>query len=329
MNRVTTKTIDALTLSDEQLAKINRFTRRPLGREEVFVFSLILCDNEIDRDYERFTKASLDTLGEMFVGKTGVFDHSAKAKNQSARIFDTMIEDAGRLNSLGEPYHLLRAFAYMLRSAKNEELIFEIDGGIKKEVSVGCAVEKVVCSVCGQDVKTAPCAHVKGASYEGGICHYRLENPTDAYEWSFVAVPAQKGAGVTKKMSEAGGRTAGPVSGVGDLAKLFEMNTPTGVHLSAGQLGSLKAQYAALCEKAAAGDAYLAGLRGEVIRLCGLALPELAPAVSEQLAGKLDMAGLNELRACLRKAAGKALPPAPQLGGADNGKCDGDSPFVI
>ena len=41
----------------EQLAKINRFSRRELSVEEVYVFSLLLCDNEVDRDYERFPAA--------------------------------------------------------------------------------------------------------------------------------------------------------------------------------------------------------------------------------------------------------------------------------
>jgi len=322
INSVIEKSVAATAITDEQMEKINRFARRPLKREEVFVFSLILCDNEIDRDYERFPKESLEILAGLFVGKTGVFDHSAKAKNQSARIFDAALEDTGNLNSLGEPYYVLRAWAYMLRSPKNEELIFEIDGGIKKEVSVGCSVEKVICSICGADIKTAPCSHNKGAYYEGLLCYHRLVNPTDAYEWSFVAVPSQKGAGVTKRAR------GGQCGGVMELGKLFGAERPENLALSAGQFAALKAQYAALSEKARAGDAYLAGLRGEIIRLAGLALPELSPALAGQLASKLDMQQLGELRGCLRKAASKTFPPSPQLTSPAPGG-DEDSPFVI
>ena len=32
------------------LDKINRFTRRKLGEDEVYVFDIVLCDNDIDRD---------------------------------------------------------------------------------------------------------------------------------------------------------------------------------------------------------------------------------------------------------------------------------------
>ena len=301
------KTLDSTQLTDEQMEKINRFTRRKLGREEVFAFSLILCDNEIDRDYERFPKQSLEVLSGLFVGKTGVFDHSPKAKNQSARIFDTALEETGERNALDRPYCVLRAYAYMLRSPKNQELIFEIDGGIKKEVSVGCAVDRVVCSVCGANQKAGGCAHKKGEVYGGQVCHYRLEDPTDAYEWSFVAVPAQKGAGVTKRMTSR------------------ESRYPDDF----GTVTLQKAQYAALSEKASAGEAYLAGLRGEVVRLAGFALPGLPPALAGALAKKLGPGQLTELRGCLRKAAGKALPPSPQLGGGDPPEAGANSPFVI
>lgn len=75
----------------------------------------------------------------------------------------------------------------------------EIDAGIKKEVSVGCSVEKALCSVCGTDQRKESCKHRAGQRYGETLCHTVLEAPTDAYEWSFVAVPAQVGAGVVKR----------------------------------------------------------------------------------------------------------------------------------
>lgn len=53
------------------LEKINRFTRRELGEDEVYTFSVILCDNDIDRDLERFSDEALVTLAEKFIGRTG------------------------------------------------------------------------------------------------------------------------------------------------------------------------------------------------------------------------------------------------------------------
>lgn len=105
----------------------------------------------------------------------------------------------------GEPGCYLKGYAYMLRTQENEGLIAEIAGGIKKEVSVSCAVSRCVCSICGHDIHDRGlCSHVKGRTYEGKRCIARLADPTDAFEWSFVAVPAQPRAGVVKGFREAG-----------------------------------------------------------------------------------------------------------------------------
>ena len=194
-----TQTEDGV-VTEEALAAINRYTQKDLTADEVFVFSAVLCDNEIDRDFERFSIESLHALAPLFEGKTAIQNHSMDAADQSARTFKTeVITDETRKTALGEPYTYLKAYCYMPRIPKNEALIAEIAAGIKKEVSVGCAVEKRICSVCGADERKAPCAHRRGKTYNGEVCHFILENPTDAYEWSFVAVPAQKNAGVTKK----------------------------------------------------------------------------------------------------------------------------------
>ena len=187
-----TKAVDSAQVTEEQLEQISAFARRPLAADEVYVFSMILCDNEIDRDYERFPQSSLKKLGDLFVGKTGLFDHNPKGENQTARIFKTDVEfDAQRRTQNNEPYCALRAWAYMVRCAKNADLILEIDAGINKEVSVGCAVKGAVCSICGADTRNEPCAHIPGQQYNGTLCWHELIEPTDAYEWSFVAIPAQ------------------------------------------------------------------------------------------------------------------------------------------
>ena len=61
-----------------RLAQLNQFTRRTLTQEEVFLFDVRLCDNEIDRDGERFSLEALEQLKTLFVGKTGIFDHNPK-----------------------------------------------------------------------------------------------------------------------------------------------------------------------------------------------------------------------------------------------------------
>lgn len=189
------------------LEKINKFTRRTFTEEEVYTFPVILCDNDIDRDYERFSDSALETLAESFIGKTGISDHNPAVSNQNARIFDTeIITDSTRLTKTGEPYKYLRGNAYMIRTAENAGLISEIDGGIKKEVSISCSASSRKCSVCGAE--KGNCVHVKGKSYNNKLCYTILDGITDSYEWSFVAVPAQVNAGVTKRSKVYGDITA-------------------------------------------------------------------------------------------------------------------------
>ncbi|MCR5151450.1 MAG: hypothetical protein K6B52_09545 [Clostridiales bacterium] len=186
-------------ITDEEFKKIAVYTGEDYDREKLYTFSLILCDNDIDRDGEKFTSESLETLAKLFTGKSGVFDHDVSAKNQTARIYETeVVTDGERKTADGEKYTYILAKAYTVKTDGNDDLIEKIEAGINKETSVGCAVGKIECSICGEDVRSGVCPHEKGKTYDGKSCFYLLKEPTDAYEWSFVAVPAQKNAGVIK-----------------------------------------------------------------------------------------------------------------------------------
>ena len=84
----------ALDAGDLEL--IGALARRPLSREEVYTFSVRLCDNEIDRDFERFDAETLGELAELFPGKTGICDHDWRSGNQVARVYRTeLVADEG------------------------------------------------------------------------------------------------------------------------------------------------------------------------------------------------------------------------------------------
>ena len=195
------KTTKACTLcsggtpTPEQLEKINRQSRAALTAEQVYCFSVRLCDDRPDRDNERFDTDALPRLAELFIGKTGICDHSWSAKDQVARIFDARTEPEGEAT-------ILRAWAYMLRGEHTDPIIANIEAGIHREVSVGCAMARTRCSVCGADYGS--CEHRKGEVYGGQTCCCVLSEPVDAYEFSFVAVPAQPAAGVMKGFREDG-----------------------------------------------------------------------------------------------------------------------------
>jgi hypothetical protein len=124
-----------------------------------------------------------------------------------ARIYATELVQGSKTLKSGEIYTQLVAHCYMVRTASNADLIAEIKGGIKKEGSVGCSVTGSICSICGTDNTKSYCPHWPGRSYakEGGAqtCTFTLNGARDAYEFSLVAVPAQRAAGVSKSYTGA------------------------------------------------------------------------------------------------------------------------------
>lgn len=192
--------VQATTVTDEELAKINKFTLEPLEVKDVFAFKVAACDNELDdRNYEPFNLKSLKDLKKLYVGKTVIKDHSRRADNQIARVYDAeLIPDAEKVTGAGEVHNTLILKCYMVKTSKNADLITEIKAGIKKEVSTGAVAKKVVCSICGTDNRKQYCPHYWGHEYDGKTCYFTLDGVKDVYELSFVAVPAQPRAGAVK-----------------------------------------------------------------------------------------------------------------------------------
>ena len=304
------KAAGAERLGREELEAVNALTRRELGEEELYLFSVRLCDNEVDRDGERFSTRTLEELAPMFVGKSGIFDHQWTAKGQTARIYKCeLVREPARLTQAGDSYCWLKGYAYMLRSESNRQLIDEIDAGIKKEVSVGCSVKRKVCSICGEEVSFSPCEHRKGERYNGELCYISLEGAVDAYEFSFVAVPAQPAAGVVKGLSP-------------DCADLKEL-----VHRFPG----CEKQLAALEEEAALGRAYLRELKDEVVRLGLLSGLEMEARDLRQMANALGAPQLERLKEAYARQAERIYPLRTQLqyGQPQADVKQGDAAFLI
>lgn len=256
--------------AQDDLAKINQFTRSKFKADELYIFSVILCNNDIDRDFERFSLNALNTLKELFVGKTGIFDHSMKASSQKARIFETELEQVyDKKTADGMDFYQLRAKAYMVRSTENQPLITEIEAGIKKEVSISCMAKSNTCSICGKDKRHGLCEHANGRQYDGVTAFSVLDDIRDAYEFSFVAVPAQREAGVTKSFKFEGVKT--------DMTSIIKSlkDCDSEVVLTKSQADCLLSKFDALSEEAELGREYKSALTKEVITLCAKAMPDM------------------------------------------------------
>lgn len=182
------------SLTEADMALISAQALVDLTEDQVFVFRCEACNDQVDRDFERFATEALPAMAKLFVGRTVICDHRWSAANQQARIFAAAVENRDGVT-------VLQLSCYMLRNDSTKDAIASIEGGILREVSVGCAMGRVVCSICGKNAYE--CEHLKGRTYDGELCIYELHDPLDAYELSFVAVPAQPRAGVIKNHNAA------------------------------------------------------------------------------------------------------------------------------
>ena len=265
-----------------QLEAINTQAKAALTQEQVYVFSLRLCDDQVDRDFERFDTAALPGLAKLFIGKTGIVDHRWSTDAQVARIFAAEVVKEDR-------FSFIKAWAYIRRGGTADEVIADIEAGIKKEVSVGCAMGRAVCSVCGSEYGS--CGHQKGEHYDGQLCCAILKEPMDAYEFSFVAVPAQPNAGVLKGLG----------SGRRSLKELAE------------EFGA-QGEYRVLFKEAQLGRQYVRQLQDDVVRLClslelGIEEPTLRSVVKG--AGSED---LMKMKDALQERLAESMPMKTQLG---------------
>lgn len=299
-------------MEDKELDLINQYTKRRFSADEIYTFSVVLCDNEIDRDFECFESASLDKLAEMYIGRSGILDHNPTAENQTARIYTCKVEAVeGRLTSYGEPYKRLVAKAYMPISDKNRNIILELDSGIKKEISVGCSMGKSICSICGSDFKG--CSHIKGKSYGEKLCYTILSEPRDAYEWSFVAVPAQRSAGVIKAFSEF-------MKGENQMEDIFKkLSSSDEVVLSKSEVTELIKKLDVLKSKARDGEAYRDELQTEVTRLYAIVEPELPIETIKGVAEKMTLSELKAFKQVYEKKSARLGKAVPQLGSIKDG----------
>lgn len=171
------------------------FVARLMGYEvledeaEYYKFEIRLCDTKIDRDFKKFTLPCLRKLSEMFVGKNGFVGQDSIAK-----ILSTVVLKGKD----GEWF--IKANASIKNIPENFKVIEEIKSGKKKEVSIGCSVATRTCSICGDS--TGSCNHKPGEYYNGKQCFMELNDPTDVFEWSFVATPVKEEANMDKPLKD-------------------------------------------------------------------------------------------------------------------------------
>lgn len=193
--------------TQSQLEKINELARRPLSKEEVFVFPDKLVGDMIIPDrYIQIHKSLLNVFKED--AKRGVsvlIDHPwagffarPKAAIGYGRTFDATLKKSLAENEEWE----LRADHYIVRGKEidginTDYIIASIEDGTFFDTSIGWGANTFECSICGNDYRDyRKCEHLAGREYDGKLCYMIAKPPGFLMENSIVFDGAYPGAGV-------------------------------------------------------------------------------------------------------------------------------------
>lgn len=210
-----------MTPTQEQLAKINNYTRTEKKAEDVVVFPTLACNDLIDRDIEAFTPKALKQFVELegdlgIPGKSLMLSHNYKSL-PTGRLFDAETFRKGGMNAV-------RAWTYVPNTDQYKDFIENIDYGVFWAVSIGARLKTVACSVCNSKFDwffnwVCDNGHEKGSYYDPNadgkkssgmakadgsnvLCYAKMEDPTDFFELSVVFLGAQYAAAFEKNAKE-------------------------------------------------------------------------------------------------------------------------------
>ena len=131
------ETVTAVQPDKAAMEKINLYTRRAYKPEEVYTFSVVLCDNEVDRDGECFTKETLEELAKLFVGyDEGLYTLTCHAFRLFSfaflfagfNIFASSFFTALGNGLISAAISFLRTLVFQTASVFILPLIFDVDG---------------------------------------------------------------------------------------------------------------------------------------------------------------------------------------------------------
>ena len=185
----------------QRMEAVNRYALRPLQPEEIAVFTLDLCNNQVDRHHSRFPEEELERVNALTPGRPLMERHDMAGTLPRGTFFRSRLHREGERVSV-------RPEVYVLRSEGNRDFILNIEGGVYRETSIGFSFRRPECSVCGRDLRV--CAHVPGRSYGGKTCHFVMRGVMEVLEGSVVPAGSQGTRFVAQERGFAGVSPAVP-----------------------------------------------------------------------------------------------------------------------
>ena len=179
---------DAL-IEDADLAAINRYALKPVERENVAVFTIEVCHDQVDKHFSRFPKEELETIARLVPGRPLMLLHDIRTKMPLGKIFRGWLALNDQHTETEHYRSSVQADVYVLRTAENASAIENIEGGVWAETSIGFSFRLPECSICNSDLRS--CDHQPGRTYEGRQCHYIMREVLEVIETSLVPSGSQ------------------------------------------------------------------------------------------------------------------------------------------
>ena len=163
------------TPTEEQLAKINKLSKRPLTETEVFAFSgKSAGDMMIPNRYTKISKELLEVMvDDAKKGVSFMFNHNWSSRGgiqgiPYGKVFDGRLEPSGEANETVGLY----LDKYIVRDDEISDgisanaLIKRIETGVLSDTSITFSTDTMVCSICGMNYYSRDCSHWRGNTYE-------------------------------------------------------------------------------------------------------------------------------------------------------------------
>jgi hypothetical protein len=183
--------------TSSQLTKINTLAKKPLSKEEVFVFSSkMVGDTMIYHPWPLSLHKSLLNVfkNDALTGVSFLLDHSwsgsarPKAAYAYGRSFDARIQKGNIENEEWALY----GDVYIVRGKEKDgistdTIIADIEDGTLFDVSIGFGNSLDECSICGNNIwRLSECEHYPGSEYDGQLCYIVAKPPGYLMELSGV-----------------------------------------------------------------------------------------------------------------------------------------------
>jgi hypothetical protein len=311
--------------SAADLETINRlFALEPVGEDDVRVLTMHVANDQFDRSHERFPEAVLQRFADTISGKPILTGHDRTQVPRGRFISGDVVPQTDGSN------HLI-ARAYLDAA---DPLVQQVARGIAKDVSIGAAADRRVCTLCERDHDGVSkdgkrCEHRLGETYDGKVARAEWGGDLDKYEvheTSFVYLGCQPGAQVLANNSPTGHVTKTALPG-GTIILDYgapDIPAPQGDGMTLEQalekITTLETEISALKKTEAeneplvtAGKEYLEVLKTEAVTKSGV-LGEAEKTQTVALLGSVETPNLPLIKAIhgsVMARFDKEFPPAP------------------